>query len=1705
MTQAQTQPRKVLLVLGMHRSGTSAVTRVVNLLGAELGRNLVEAGSDNPEGFWEHAEAVSINEDLLHGLGRTWYDMREMPRGWEQHDAAKLALERIKALIGHDFEGKSFVAMKDPRMSLTAPLWIEAFQSFGFEVVCLFVVRNPKEVVRSLQARNKWAREPLFLMWVQYIMEAAAATRHLPRTLVTYDQLLSDWKETTRRIGSDLQLEWPNDPRGAAAQIDAFLDKGQRHHVATNQVTQQESGESMPLFAAQVYSICLDIAAGEEAWDALNQLRLRFSEIADLYAAVVDNLQTLRWDAEGRAQSAEARVAQLNVNAVDLVVDKVDMVAEVMSLRIDDLQSQLNAVHERLRDRLDRKEDLETLTHLTARDGTSRAGTNESSAPTGANAGLSDPQSRAGRENAAMLAVAMLMEKQLNLNVNVANIVEKQTLEISDLRVAFEHQLQNHASELVYTTHKLDDMGSRLGDADHKLDDIGKRLDDADGKFSSSMSTLARQLDEQHAEHATHADRMTQQLLQVQGVLDQHVSALQGAMGQRENEINAFMDQLSRKDAEVKAMKSSASWRVTAPLRWLRRAFSPRGWRSRVGRGMRMVYDRLPLSTTRRLAVKRVLFRTSAPLIRNTATYQAWRKHEKNLGEAPGVMQSDGQAPLQSAAPVIVEPTAEASRVLGDLYQLSAGGVHADYVPMDDRPADTANLDVRAIAFYLPQFHPIPENDAWWGRGFTEWTNVSKAVPQFVGHHQPHLPGELGFYDLRIVDVMRRQVELARHYGVQGFCFHYYWFGGRLLLERPLQQFLDNKDIDFPFCICWANENWTRRWDGLDQEMLIAQNYSPEDDIAFITALEPMLRDPRYIRVGGRPLVVLYRPSILPDAAATVLRWRDHCRNVGIGELFVAMVQFDVEDPRRFGFDAAIEFPPHKLARDLAPINGSLQIVNPGYSGHVVDYRDIIESARKMSDVDYHMFRGVFPSWDNEARKPGRGYTFANATPRRYREWLNMAVDYARRHPVHDERIVFINAWNEWAEGAHLEPDRRYGYAYLKQTRAALRHGADVGCERNQVVVVSHDAHPHGAQYLALNLVRELRRCMGMDIEVLLLGEGRLVPDFEALAPVHKLYEEACDVGEVARDLYRRGFSTVIANTAVSGKIVGELHEAGLKVTSLVHELPGVIRNYGLQDAVREMSAYAEHIVVPAAAVGKGLCEFVDTPQMHGKLVTRPQGMFTRSRYRGWVDLSEARGNLRRRLSLSKKAKIVLSVGYADWRKGVDLLAQAAISCMNAEPDLHFVWVGHHDSNIVAEATAMLSAAGCESRFHFVGLDFDTDDYYAGADVYALTSREDPFPSVVLESLSVGTPVVAFAATGGAADLIEQQGGGICVPAFDTAAYAQALLDILRNSALRSELGATGVKLVDSSFSFRTYAMDLLALSGMDVPRVSVVVPNYNYARYMQERLATISDQTVPVYEIIVLDDASSDDSLSTLQDLRCKIHPEPRIITNQTNSGSVFRQWLKGVELAKGDYVWIAEADDLCKPNFLRRLTRLLQSHSEAVLGYTQSEQIDESGKVLSPDYLGYTDDLDLARWSESYLADGVDEVTAGLAVKNTLPNVSAVLFRREALLEVLQDNIEDIASYRIAGDWLVYLLMLKKGKMVYDASPCNQHRRHSTSVTLGSAAELHYQEVVRVQRAAEKLFELDERTKESARLYARMVRSHLGLPDAHIAATDT
>lgn len=370
------------------------------------------------------------------------------------------------------------------------------------------------------------------------------------------------------------------------------------------------------------------------------------------------------------------------------------------------------------------------------------------------------------------------------------------------------------------------------------------------------------------------------------------------------------------------------------------------------------------------------------------------------------------------------------------LFQLQNNQHRSDeYVPVPT--VAPSNTGLRCIAFYLPQFHPIPENDQWWGKGFTEWTNVSKAYSEFKGHVQPQRPGELGFYDLRSDEIQRRQSELATMHGIHGFCYYFYWFDGHTLLESPLKARLADLTNRHPFCLCWANENWTRRWDGHDQHVLMSQVHTPEDDLKFIAHIADYLRDERYIRVNGKPLLVVYRPALLPDPAATAQRWREYCRQHGIGELYLVNVQsLDRMDPRHIGFDAAIDFAPNN--RIPVDITTQVQPFRSNYGGKVFDYRAMVRESYRIEDTPHTVFQSCCPSWDNTPRRQNTATVFHHSSPAAYQEWLENICEHTLRRLNQDEQLVFINAWNEWGEGAMLEPSQRQGYAYLNATAKAL-------------------------------------------------------------------------------------------------------------------------------------------------------------------------------------------------------------------------------------------------------------------------------------------------------------------------------------------------------------------------------------------------------------------------------------------------------------------------------------------------------------------------------------------------------------------------------------------------------------------------------------------------------------------------------------------
>jgi glycosyltransferase involved in cell wall biosynthesis/predicted nucleic acid-binding Zn-ribbon protein len=1213
------------------------------------------------------------------------------------------------------------------------------------------------------------------------------------------------------------------------------------------------------------------------------------------------------------------------------------------------------------------------------------------------------------------------------------------------------------------------DMQAQRDTAVAELDKDRDRLRQAQSAHESELNALRTQLESHRAEIESRATALARLHAIVETTRTERddararaakVSELEETIVSMESARNALRDLTSRLEAERNRSRVLAE---IVDQRWIERVelFSSRWWRV-----LEPVREALTRASRHR---------------KNVSIRRAITDALDALRGRPGQLIPTGTDPLL------------------DVYRVEPVGVSATQPmvgvdplfpvePVTSRSPDNVeyrrhseqSLAVDLLAFYLPQFHPIPENDEWWGEGFTEWRNVVRGRPRFAGHYQPKLPGALGYYDLRLPETLRRQAELARNYGVAGFVFHMYWFGGKRLLERPLDLFADDPQISLPFCVCWANENWSRRWDGLDADVLIEQQHSPEDDLNFIAEVAKYLRNPRYWRIEGKPLLIVYWANGLPDPKATAARWRDWCRNNGIGEIHLAAVEaLSVADPISIGFDSTIEFPPNLMgpppARGLSPFD-------PSFSGAIYDYAGLAHAAARPRASQTLRFRGICPSWDNEARKPNRGTVLAGAAPDTYQRWLSELTRHEVETRPREKRLVFVNAWNEWAEGACLEPDLRFGYAYLEATRAALSSSDPRAGGR--VAVVIHDAHRHGAQLNGVSMAEELER-LGYRPFIVLLGDGALKSQMAAVAAVEDwsgFANESARITSAAQALRRAGVETALVNTLVSARVLSALEAAGIRCVVLVHELPQIIQQMGLG---AEVSAIASSSC-PVVFAHQDVRDRFPGPQerLAGRTFIIPQGIYLKSRFLGRRD--DARRFLEDRFGVPQKAPLIVNAGFGDHRKGPDLFGEVAIAVAKALPGSRFAWVGALEPKLHAKMMSMVQDAGLVGSLVMPGFTSDVDAFLAGADAMALTSREDPYPSVALEALQHGVPVVAFEGTGGVASLLRIELDS-AVLQWDTQAFARRVVEL---ASVRSSepMARLQIRMRDEC-SMAEYASALVHVAQRRRGGISVIVPNYNYAKYLESRLDSIVAQGDLVREIIVIDDASSDGSVDVVRSW-CRSRGTPvRLIVNQANSGNVTIQWARGARLATSDFIWLAEADDLAEPGMMARLMERLQD-PQVVLAYCESRGIDEDGVVTMPNYRQWLSDLDGERWSRSWVSDGREEVARYLSVKNTIPNASAVLFRREALVDALARVLPVARRSRSCGDWLTYCEVLLKGRLAFVAEPMNLHRRHSRSVIGALPRAEIAQEIERAHAHIRELVDVSPECNARARAFLSSVR---------------
>ncbi|RAU40207.1 glycosyl hydrolase [Pseudocitrobacter sp. RIT415] len=361
---------------------------------------------------------------------------------------------------------------------------------------------------------------------------------------------------------------------------------------------------------------------------------------------------------------------------------------------------------------------------------------------------------------------------------------------------------------------------------------------------------------------------------------------------------------------------------------------------------------------------------------------------------------------------------------------------------------------MKYIAFYLPQYHPVKENNEWWGEGFTEWFNVAKSKPRFKGHHQPHIPTTMGFYDLRVPETRERQAQLAHEYGIDGFCYYHYWFNGHLLLEKPLEAVLEDNKPELPFCICWANENWTRAWDGMEREVLIKQDYTEEDSVEHFNYLLPFLKDNRYIKIDDKPVFLLYRYDHIPDIDNFIHTWNQMAVKNGLNGIYFICVKngfvtANYDEIFTHQFDAVVDFQPNRAdfpsiktkeqflvdaARKLLPDTIFQYLKRNASAVNKISYKHMVENiVHSYATKPGKVIPAIFPSWDNSARR-ATPTVIQNDEASVFGYWLDEASKFSSNNGL-SEKVVFINAWNEWAEGCHLEPDLQNGTAFLEQVK----------------------------------------------------------------------------------------------------------------------------------------------------------------------------------------------------------------------------------------------------------------------------------------------------------------------------------------------------------------------------------------------------------------------------------------------------------------------------------------------------------------------------------------------------------------------------------------------------------------------------------------------------------------------------------------------
>ncbi|WP_207870425.1 glycoside hydrolase family 99-like domain-containing protein [Pseudomonas sp. 51_B] len=878
---------------------------------------------------------------------------------------------------------------------------------------------------------------------------------------------------------------------------------------------------------------------------------------------------------------------------------------------------------------------------------------------------------------------------------------------------------------------------------------------------------------------------------------------------------------------------------------------------------------------------------------------------------------------------------------------------------------------VKSIAFYLPQFHPIPENDAWWGKGFTEWTNVVRAKPLFRSHYQPKLPADMGFYDLRSQSVQEAQADLATQYGIHGFCYYYYWFNGQKLLNQPIENMLNSGKPDFPFCVCWANENWSRNWDGQNKHVLMEQHYSPESNLALIHEFIKMMKDPRYIRHNGKPVLLVYRIKIIPNWLETAKIWREECRKAGLGEIHLCSIRFGLEPlegmPEQHGLDSYVLFPP----QDMRFVDAKTKVhdLNPNFGGTIYSYDEVVDAdiTRFKPGYEWPVHRGAMLGWDNTARRLTSSRVFVGCTPMRYRSWIKQILEQEDKHNPNHESLLFINAWNEWAEGTTLEPDQQYGRSYLEATRSVFQnYNVNFKTEETKLIKEQSPAKPNQFIKKYSPLVQQqswkgkiailpnqptILLCAHISGHQLFGGERSFIDmlktlrklNFNVIAtiPSSNNKEYISLISEYTHAIYAFPYPQWMANRAPDNRLTIQFANLIAKYnvsivysnTIVLLEPAAAARKMGrislthIRELITFDDSLRERIGLPVQDIVKTVFERYDFSIANSAATELVFARKGKTFYApNAVDHEE--------LSSPNDIGEIIRFGIVSSnipKKGISDFIDVARQCVDIAAQAEFVVIGP-DNQFTKNWKDQITNGTLPNNIKFAGYRETPKQAISEINVLLnLSQFAESFGRTVAEAMAAKRPVIAYE-WGALPELVVHGKNGYLAPFGDTVTVANFVRKLVAEPKLIPKLGNAGFKHVTTNFSHEALYNKLstafnsikkstdwknLSSKGLtkgQVNDLTVIIPVYNAPTEVKNCIESVLIHTPADVSIIVINDGSTDPKISTL--LASYKESRIKVVDNEQNIGYT-RTVNLGIKLAEDNDVILLNSDTVVTPNW--------------------------------------------------------------------------------------------------------------------------------------------------------------------------------------------